>query len=1152
MPDNNIRTGGAPQQNKIDSGGAVTVPYACIGIVKDNIDHTHTGRIKVYINRGGAVDPNNSKYWIGVSYLSPWFGVIAPGYDIYGQKGTDRTGFGKYVGNPHSYGFWATAPDIGTQVICIFINGRSDQGYYIGCVPQPGLTHMVPAIGSSTKVVPNANEASTYGGADRLPTVEVNYANPSIRNSPTIYSQPKPVHSYQASILAQQGLVRDNLRGVIGSSSQRETPSRVFGISTPGGPVYSGGYDKTNIKKAAETEDVSKLQTIGRTGGHTFVMDDGDMDGQDQLIRLRTSAGHMIMLNDSGQNLTIIHSNGQSWIELGREGTIDMYATNSVNIRTEGDLNLHADRDINLHAKRNLNGYGENIKLEADKNMTIRTNQNFNQYTVGTYTTKVDGPMSMESKGDASFHSKSITYINGRKVHLNTGQTGTVPKEVQSLPKYNQVDTTFSPNKGWMNPSPDPLVTIASRAPTHWPYFAAGKGVDVKTGSAQPASQPVPAPGIAAAAAAAANIPVAKTGPALVATAPSVAKVVAPGGPNLTPPIAQGMLSQQAVAAQAMSATQKVQNGIVGTAGSTISQLAAPGQSIKPGADALIKSIQTQVPGIPSDKAASKALMTGNFGVGSFGNLDKNIAAQTSAVMGAFGQGMAGLKKAGVISGTEGATQIAGAVQAAANYGAGPVGAILKNPASAVSNLGQTTNSIVNNVAGAATNPGAALGSAFGSVGSAIAGGNFSGSLADKLNSGMSGLGNSLSAIAGGALAGAGNTVAGIISGLAGLAKNAYNVTEKSFGELKANLPNFLGGQQNNTGTPSAASSALDDQSRANDEFFAAQESVSEAKKAYRLDPSEANLAKVREAEALESAALKKTKQAASKVFGGILGGGSAQQLASAAANVQSGQAAVSTTANSGLNAVPGGVGAYANEVSSSNPNVIGSIKNLASSVTAAGTGALSGIAATVSGAVGSAFSAASNLVGNIVNNAQNAVSTVANGIGSAVSGIAGAAGGAVAGATAALSNIVGGAKSVASGLMSKAQSAMSSLGNNSGQVKAPILASQTFTAAASQKTKVSQLIDDTKIPQPDFPDKPVEPPNDIAQAQAAAQTKLDKINELKAEQNKLLERYNQVYESIVAASTESGNTQQLYEQLEALSQQIERINEQLATLSET
>jgi len=32
--------------------------------------------------------------------------------------------------------------------------------------------------------------------------------------------------------------------------------------------------------------------------GHTFVMDDGTLYGKDQLIRLRTSLGHQILMSD--------------------------------------------------------------------------------------------------------------------------------------------------------------------------------------------------------------------------------------------------------------------------------------------------------------------------------------------------------------------------------------------------------------------------------------------------------------------------------------------------------------------------------------------------------------------------------------------------------------------------------------------------------------------------------------------------------------------------------------------------------------------------------------------------------------------------------------------------------------------------------------
>jgi hypothetical protein len=247
-----------------------------------------------------------------------------------GTQGTGGTtdGYGNFVGNPQSYGFWASAPDIGTEVLCIFAEGKTQEGFYIGCIPKAGLLSMTPAIGATTNVVPNSAESKAYGGADRLPTTEVNANNPTLAKSATITEDPSPVHSYQAAILFNQGLIRDNSRGVISSSAQRESPSRVFGFSTPGAPIYTGGYTNSTIGQAAQSADVTKLQINGRTGGHSFVMDDGGLQGEDTLMRFRSSSGHMIMMNDSDQTLLVIHANGQSWVELGKEGTVDMYATN--------------------------------------------------------------------------------------------------------------------------------------------------------------------------------------------------------------------------------------------------------------------------------------------------------------------------------------------------------------------------------------------------------------------------------------------------------------------------------------------------------------------------------------------------------------------------------------------------------------------------------------------------------------------------------------------------------------------------------------------------------------------------------------------------------------------------------------------------------
>jgi hypothetical protein len=460
-----------------DKGGMVNlIPYPVIGIVKDNIDATRNGTIRVYIANYGGINPDDSNSWISVRYMSPWFGISSPNHDP--RDGTTRDTYGSFGKNATSYGMWMSAPDLGSQVICIFVNGVREQGYYIGGAPAVGLHHMVPAIGGSDTVIPNKTEASTYGNVKMLPTVEANYSNPAIAQSRTPYYEPKPVHSYQASILAYQGLIRDNIRGVISSSSQRESPSRVFGISTPGTPVYAGGYTNSTIKEAAKTQDISKLQQVGRTGGHTFVMDDGTVDGQDQLMRFRTSGGHQIMMNDSGQTIFIIHANGNSWIELGKEGTVDIFTNNSFNVRSKGDVNLHADRDVNIHAGRNLNMFGNSVKVESDTDTTMRAGGNIMQHSLGSWSFKVEGAMTLESNAPANFASKTSTFITGKPIFLNTGSGGT-PAVVNQLSKTNHIDTEYSQKVGWMDPSYNPLFSIVSRLTTHQPFVGANKGVQL-------------------------------------------------------------------------------------------------------------------------------------------------------------------------------------------------------------------------------------------------------------------------------------------------------------------------------------------------------------------------------------------------------------------------------------------------------------------------------------------------------------------------------------------------------------------------------------------------------------------------------------------------------------------------------------------------
>ena len=350
--ENTERSTGTPKNFDQDRGGLPGSGGPYIGIVKNNRDNTRMGRLQVYIESFGGYDDENDQGWRWVSYCTPFYGATPKG----GSAGT-----GTFLdGNQQSYGMWFTPPDIGTQVLCIFVNDDPANGYYIGCLPTNGITRMIPAIGSvenANAQTQNAVQGEYLKSSPRLPVTEINNSpeNPKTSESPTYFNEKKPVHSYVAGILFQQGLNNDNIRGTIASSAQRESPSNCYGISTPGRAIYQGGLGDTNDPKTLDKQTLQGISVIGRRGGHSLVMDDGALDGSDNLIRIRTNKGHQITMSDDGNCFYICHANGQTWVELGQEGTLDVYSTNSINMRTEGTINLHADNDVNVFAGGNMN-----------------------------------------------------------------------------------------------------------------------------------------------------------------------------------------------------------------------------------------------------------------------------------------------------------------------------------------------------------------------------------------------------------------------------------------------------------------------------------------------------------------------------------------------------------------------------------------------------------------------------------------------------------------------------------------------------------------------------------------------------------------------------------------------------------------------------
>jgi putative chitinase len=468
-------------------------PGPFLAEVTNHLDPTYTGCLEVSLLKGTPNSTKEQGETYVVKYLSPFAGNTSVRYE-----GTNSSDFNDVQ---KSYGMWMIPPDIGARVMVIFIDGDPNQGYYFGCVQDIFQNHMTPGIAASRQVAMTDEQRRKYG-TDYLPVAEFHNASQKL-DRPTPERYAKPIHPF-ADRLLQQGLLLDTTRGVTSSSARREVPSGVFGISTPGPLDDSPGAKRGKIGYEGNTQ-----APVSRLGGTTFVMDDGDVNGQNELVRIRTRTGHQILMHNSQDLIYIGNSKGTAWIELTSNGKIDIFAQDSVSIHTEQDFNFRADRDINFEAGRNIHvragknmetnvtGYnyltvdadqrisvrgnhdetiGDSVKITVGNSFNLGATNNIIQTAGGGFDVGSESHVKIGTAGPWHMGANGAVTISGSRVDLN-GPSAAAPASADSAEVPPDLPLFTLPNRaasaGWANgtffKAPD-IKSIMQRVPTHEPW----------------------------------------------------------------------------------------------------------------------------------------------------------------------------------------------------------------------------------------------------------------------------------------------------------------------------------------------------------------------------------------------------------------------------------------------------------------------------------------------------------------------------------------------------------------------------------------------------------------------------------------------------------------------------------------------------------
>ena len=481
-----LRAGKQPEWSQ-NSTGLVQNPGPYIGIVKWNGDPTRSGRLQVFIPALGASDPEDSSHWYTVSYASPFRGKTQGKVETFGeyiQQQVNVDAGPEEENSFQSYGMWFVPPDLGVRVLCLFLDGDPAQGYWFACLNDSFDSHMTPGIGSANSgvYVWGPNELKTHQRLrdyielsskeipSRLPVSEPIFSEQVDQDGKSkldIDAVKKFPHIYQSMVLGKQGLAFDFVRGSVSSSSLRESPSQVFGISTPG--RLWNMSDEQKSREFLSGGDSKDLLKNFRAGGHQFVMDDGTTEGLDQFIRIRTSKGNMILLDDTNEQIYIVNAGGTAWIEMTPTGRIDIYTDNDFSVRSKGDINFHTEKDFNLHARGKIQVRSEQTTtLESVGDLVIRSESASTLYSKGNQDLGTGSAQNLYSSAGTSIRTSGDLILKGSMIYLNT-KAGNVVSEPPAIKQKKHPKTQPEPGKKtwWIR---DEFESIVARAPEHEPW----------------------------------------------------------------------------------------------------------------------------------------------------------------------------------------------------------------------------------------------------------------------------------------------------------------------------------------------------------------------------------------------------------------------------------------------------------------------------------------------------------------------------------------------------------------------------------------------------------------------------------------------------------------------------------------------------------
>lgn len=350
----NSQIASSTTQNKMDS--------ITLGIVVDTNDPQQMGRVRAVCQRWGDDFDNDVDHIPWASYATPFGGQV--------QVGTRGPGIDDVAGG-QAYGMWAP-PKVGAQVVVMCLDSSPNARIYLGCVFDQHTPHTLPHGRFMYDDHPNLDNTITPAGPYSSTEKPMEPLWTNMRQA--FGNKTNPNHEWR-----NRGA--DSTVSALDVENLNSTSSSVIDDKDveKDGWKSRQGYQTSRIDPSAPSIHTEKnfdnmVYSFTSPGFHALSMDDRV---ENCRVRLRTTSGHQIILDDTNERIYIATAKGENWIEMDQAGNVDIFSSNKVNIRAKQGINLTSDEDIRMTAAKGIHMVAhDTINMQASQDINVITEQN--------------------------------------------------------------------------------------------------------------------------------------------------------------------------------------------------------------------------------------------------------------------------------------------------------------------------------------------------------------------------------------------------------------------------------------------------------------------------------------------------------------------------------------------------------------------------------------------------------------------------------------------------------------------------------------------------------------------------------------------------------------------------------------------------------